>query len=210
MRLIINLSMLWYNYCLMTESHIGRTSQEFHADLNNNATYLQLGKEAKWYAQNAASYLEAFSQTGLLDVTSPRRIIEFGANEGASTIPLVQLARSNGSMLTSIELDNTHADHLANLGLILPEQVVNKDGVTYLEEMAERGEQYDLLAAFFFGPDTEGNLIKRLIPAALKARSKKSTFIATSDDYTITSMCNAFDKFEEKSGAPSRLIFKHF
>jgi hypothetical protein len=179
----------------MIEFTPSRKSGEFPVDLVNSTAFNRLERHIKWFSKNAADYLRAFSRTGLIDLSRPRRIIDFGANIGTSTVPLAQLARANGSSLIALEEDPVNALQLANLNIIPPEQVIVGNGVDYLNDIAERGERFDLLTAFFLGPDYNGELIRRLIPAAQRARSSQSDFIVTSDGKTMNAVCDAFNDY---------------
>ena len=123
---------------------------------------------------------EESSRRGLITLKNARRIVQFGASEGHETIALVELARQNGGSVTALEIDSERGRKLRKSRILPPNQVYIGDGIRYLEQMAQRGETCDLVAALYLDYTDPEALIRRLLPAA-HAVLPHGQFLVTSD-----------------------------
>ena len=161
--------------------------------LATNPFFMRMNLRNQWFAQNTADYLTRSSQLGLIDLSRSRRIIHFGASEGAETVTLSQLARSNRGSVTALELDHEAGGRLLSSGILPPEQVYIGDGIKFFSDMQRVGAQADLIAIPFLDNYGAEALVRRLIPAAKSALAPHGKLLITSDRDTMMITRGVFD-----------------
>jgi predicted O-methyltransferase YrrM len=170
-----------------------RRQPEFILDLRRQPAFDRLNPVEQWFATNAADYLMESSLRQLINLTEAQHIIQFGASKGNETIALAELTRQNGGTVTALEIHNKRGEVLKRSHIIPAKRIYIGDGITYLEQMAERGETCDLITAFFLDWVEPEQLTRRLIPAA-QAVLPSGSLLVTSD---IDTMMDTRGVFEE-------------
>lgn len=168
----------------MNEARFGLPQPEFSLDLASVSLVGKYDRRTQWFAKNAVDYLTAASQNGVI-LSHKKRIIDFGAGDGISTIPLVQLARMNQGSVVALERMPHRTDKMSEFGILPPHQIYTGDGIDFLEDMKRRGKKADLIAAFFLDPDPIKQLDRRLIRVAKDVLDTDGHLLITSDATTM-------------------------
>ena len=145
----------------------------------------------------AASILMTCSQAGY-DVLKARKIIDFGAGNGASALPLGLLAERSGGSVDSLEicsnLDWAKKIEQLDIERHLPVRVHGVDGLEWISSRAQEGKRYDLITGCWFAPDDVGDRIRGLLSVSRQALASSGLLIVYSDLPTMESVRNACDE----------------
>lgn len=146
-----------------------------------------------WRAERAAISLARALSSGLIN-PEIKRIVEFGAGSGGSTFALARFAEVIGADLDVVEIED--ADVIWKQRIVLPEHVIESDGIIYLDSLSEkRIRPYDLITAFMLGPDIKATLFRQLGSACVKALNPTGTLMITSDSFTLRAAVDACNSF---------------
>jgi cyclopropane fatty-acyl-phospholipid synthase-like methyltransferase len=113
-----------------------------------------------------------------------KRILDFGAGQGGPTYVLTRYATRIGAEVEAVDIGYEETDtppRLVRAGTLPAERVYSADGINLLHEKADRKEKYDLITAFWFGPDTNGDLASKFIDASKDAINDDGQLLVTSD-----------------------------
>lgn len=142
-----------------------------------------------WGAKLAMASIQMAVSFGYLDPDKIKRIADFGAGAGGPTFALVVVARQLGATVNAIEQHDKSADQIVETGILPAESVIKVDGIDYLGSLEDIGiERYDLVTAYMLGPDTEGELFRKLARASNRALNPEGNLLVTSDGGTIESV----------------------
>jgi predicted O-methyltransferase YrrM len=141
----------------------------------------------RMYASIAASRLMLCNAMGFYDPRVPKRIVDFGAGRGGSTLALALLAEQNGGTVEALEVEPSRFKELEQSGLTqaMPVQAHMVDGIDWLIDQAQQGEQFDLIAGCMLGPDFEGSLTKELLDISRTTLVPGGKLIVYSDKLTM-------------------------
>ncbi len=154
-------------------------------DVRQHPLFEGLNRLEQRSALQAETALNLLGMQGQVDLPGSKRILDFGAASGGSTLPLVRLAELNGGVVEAVERNpKSHGDLVAS-NILPPERVHLGDGLVFLNREMAGGERYDLITAFMFGPDRDGSLTSRLLAAARGALSGEGRLVVTSDTGTM-------------------------
>jgi predicted O-methyltransferase YrrM len=136
----------------------------------------------------AASRLMACARLGY-EVLKARRIIDFGAGNGVSALPLGLLANRSGGSVDSLEICSTlqWAEKIKHLGIEehLPVRVHGVDGLEWISSKAQEGKRYDLITGCWFAPDNVADRTRGLLAASRQALDSNGLLIVYSDHPTM-------------------------
>lgn len=152
-------------------------------------------------ARTAARILQAAHELGCFDLSSARRLLDFGAGTGGPTLALRAAAEINDGRVEAVEAHPRIARVISDRQILPEQQVYACNGIKFLEQGNCRGS-FDLITAFMLGPDMDGRLARRLLPAAQQALLASGCLLMTSD--TISLM--AFREACTEAGVEHRYI----
>lgn len=178
------------------------TSRIVTLNIDAQPGYDRLSVPQVFGAKMAMASLRMAVSFGYVDEARIRRIMDFGAGSGGPTFALVAAAREIGASVDAVELGKT-ANAIVESGILPRENVLQEDGIAYLNSLAERGvSQYDLVTAFMLGPDEHGVLFRQLAQACRKALTPYGNLLVISDLGTFSAAQEAC----EQAGLPFNRI----
>ncbi len=148
---------------------------------------VDLNKYKAHTAQLAESILETAISNGMINPNKINRICDFGAGYGGPTNVLKK--RFPHTILMALEQNKDKAKHLLNSELLPYEAIIIGDGVKQLTTMAKEENsklKYDLITAFLFGPDKDGELTRKLLKPATESLSENGKLLICSDLWTMS------------------------
>jgi precorrin-6B methylase 2 len=157
-------------------------------DTTKHPLFAELPPYAQAAADRAEMVLNLCGIKNLIDLSTSRRIVDFGAGSGEPTITLSQLANMNGGTVDVLERSSVGADALRQSGIVDPGHVHEGDGIAYLADARVAGE-YDLITAFMFGPDPAGVLAADLLDASRNALAYNGHLLISSEISSISALC---------------------
>jgi len=132
----------------------------------------------------SAAILNIAIRSGYLNLSTVRKIADFGAGDGRSTVPLVQLAEQTNGSVDALELFPRPAQKIIDRGILPTERVHIGDGLRFLEGTASRGEAYDLISAAMLAP-VSFIPTERFLGAASRALASEGRLLMRSDVSTM-------------------------
>lgn len=141
-------------------------------------------------ASRAYLVLQAAHEFGCFDMMGARRMLDFGAGTGGSTLALRAVAEASGGRVEAVEAHPRIAKVISDRQILPEDQVHAGNGITLLEQDDYRGG-FDLITAFMLGPDMDGRLARRLLPAARQALAADGCLLMTSDTISLMAFRDA-------------------
>lgn len=172
------------------------TAHGYHDTALTHPVFNSMDNMTRYCAMLAASRLLACAQAGYSEVARAKRIVDFGAGDGASAFSLGLLAKQSGGSVDALEqdinLDRAASIERSGLTRRLPVRLHAVDGLEWLSSQAQAGSRYDLIAGCWFGPDYEGELAKGLLSAAREALAPGGLLVVYSDEPTMAGVQGGF------------------
>ncbi len=171
-------------------------------DLRSNPMFQGARKIDKLGASWAEFALSMAGMSGHIDLERCRRIIDFGAGFGGPTLALTELVRKNGGVVDAVEVSEGHMRLAVENGFVDPDHAHTADGIDFLEQLEEEGRQVDLVTAFMFGPDGNGDFARLFLNAASSVLKPDGKVLMTSDQGTMS----AIERVIQQNGTPYEYV----
>jgi SAM-dependent methyltransferase len=182
----------WGQMNYHNDSYPGAT--RLMVNIESHPNFAQLDPHvAQWGARTADTVLNMAQGHKYLDLSSKKKILDFGAGSGGPTLALVQLAEQTGGKVEAVEPWQKGVAEIVESGVLPAEDVYVEDGIEFLSKRGQSGNKFDLITAFMFGPDADGSFSNQLIAAASRALEPSGQLLVTSDGGTMEAVQHTCD-----------------
>jgi len=152
----------------------------------NKANFNISNELHKFRAKNAKIAFQIAAEFGYIDPNNIKRIADFGAGTGGSTLGLKELAKVMDAEVVAIEKEKKLAKQIIESQILPSEKVKIGEGTEFIRRARQKeGEGFDLITSFMLGPDPSGNLFIDLARASSVGLNNGGNLLITSDTGTL-------------------------